>query len=277
MEYLTTSRLAARLNIQPKELFKKLNDLGWTNGSDGRLTQLGKNKGGQIWSNNEGREYIVWPVNLFDNGSDSKTEQEEISYLDDYEETSEKSEGEDYIAEYFDEIGIEYRRQHVIEKLTDRYAGFRVSDFYLPKYKVMVEFAGRWNRSERERIRYRRKKEVYDENGVPCLWLYPDNLGVLHYMFHKRLESLLGHHRLEKGLLIYRLKQFWASDSANFMGVAIGLWILFDAATPWSENRGTALIGMAMSLYNLYVIVRDLNLIRKGKSIKISRLTKWEE
>lgn len=279
MIYLTTTKLAEKLRIDSKQLFTQLNEWGWIERKDKRwvLTDLGREKGGQIRTAPEIGEFVVWPENtVIENIENSKEDQPLAIGVDDID-SKEISEGEDYIAEYFDAIDMEYREQYVIEGLDDKFAGYRIADFYLPKYQVMVEFAGRWNRSEDERIRYRHKKEVYKANGIPCVWIYPDNLGVLHYIFHKRLESVLGNHRLEKGLLRYRLAQFWKEDSGNFVGIAFGLLLLFWGVTPWEENTGGVWISIAIIVYNLYRIVIDLNAILKGRSIEISRLNKWED
>ena len=280
MTYLTTTKLAERLNIDSKQLFTQLNEWGWIERKNNRwiLTDLGKSNGGQTRSAPEIGEFVVWPENTsIHNESIPKEEQlYNTPIINDDIDPLEISEGEDYIAEYFDAIDIEYRPQHVIEGLEDKYATYRVADFYLPKYKVMVEFAGRWNRSEEERKRYRHKKEVYKANGIPCLWIYPDNLGVLHYIFHKRLESVLGTHSLEKGLFKYRLTQYWKKDSDNFVGLVIGLYGLY-YNSPWSQSDGWLWASGALTVYNLYRIIFDFNLIRKGKSIQISRLNKWED
>lgn len=279
MIYITTTKLSEKLSIDKRQLFTKFNEWGWIERKNDKwvLTDLGRGKGGQVRSAPETGEFVVWPENISVNIDETVNEDKEGSDLTEVEEPSEKSEGEEYIAEYFDAIEIEYRRQHVIEGLDDEYANYRVADFYLPGYKVMVEFAGRWNRSEEERERYRHKKEVFKGNGIACLWIYPDNLGVLHYIFHKRLESVLGNHGFEQGLRSYRLKQFWKQDIGNFLGVAVGLLLLFYGVTPWEQNTVGVWISIGIIHYNLYHIISDLNSIRKGKSIKISRLNKWEE
>lgn len=280
MIYLTTTKLAEKLRIDSKQLFTQLNEWGWIERKDKRwvLTDLGIEKGGQTRSAPEIGEFVVWPENTTIENIESSKEDQPVAVIGIGDvDSKEISEGEDYIAEYFDAIDMEYREQHVIEGLDDKFAGYRIADFYLPKYQVMVEFAGRWNRSEEERIRYRHKKEVYKTNGIPCVWIYPDNLGVLHYIFHKRLESVLGNHRLEKGLLRYRLAQFWKADNGNFVGIALGLLLLFWGVTPWAENTRGVWISIAIIVYNLYRIVIDLNAILKGRSIEISRLNKWED
>ena len=280
MIYLTTTKLAEKLRIDSKQLFTQLNEWGWIERKDKRwvLTDLGIEKGGQTRSAPEIGEFVVWPENTTIENIESSKEDQPVAVIGIGDvDSKEISEGEDYIAEYFDAIDMEYREQHVIEGLDDKFAGYRIADFYLPKYQVMVEFAGRWNRSEEERIRYRHKKEVYKTNGIPCVWIYPDNLGVLLYIFHKRLESVLGNYRFEKGLLRYRLAQFWKADSVNFVGIAAGLLLLFWGVTPWAEDTLGGWISIAIIVYNLYHIVIDLNAILKGRSIKISRLNKWED
>ena len=280
MIYLTTTKLAEKLGLESKQLFTQLNEWGWIERFEKRwvLTDLGREKGGQIRSAPEIGEFVVWPENLvLENMDFSKEDSSPPTVYDDEIDLKEISEGEDYIAEYFDAIDMEFRQQHIIEGLDDKYAGYRVSDFYLPKYKVMVEFAGRWNRSDEERARYRHKKAVYQANGIPCIWIYPDNLGVLHYIFHRRLETVLGHHSLEKALLRYRLTQFWNEDSGNLVGIVIGLLLVFWIAKPWSENTVLAWIGGGLVAYNLYHFVSDLKSILKGRSIEISRLNKWHD
>lgn len=279
MIFLTTTKLAEKLELDSKKLFTQLNERGWIERKDKKwiLTTLGIEKGGQTRSTPETGEFIVWPENtpiVFELPSKEQFPYELINADVNLQESSE---GEDYIAEYFDSIDMEYREQHVIPGLNDKYAGYRVADFYLPKYKVMVEFAGRWNRSEEERLRYTHKKAVYESNDIPCVWIYPDNLGILHYIFHKRLEVVMGTHKLEKALFRYRLAQFWNADSTNFVGIMFGLFLLFYGVTPWEENTGGVWISLGIIVYNLYRIIGDLNSILKGRSLEISRLNKWED
>lgn len=71
MEYISTSSLANKLDINSSDLFEKLKSIGWIERSSERwiLTDLGKQKGGQTRSNAKFGEYIVWPENIkVDNG-----------------------------------------------------------------------------------------------------------------------------------------------------------------------------------------------------------------
>lgn len=66
MEYISTSALANELEIKSSDLFDKLKNLGWIERKDDKwvLTDLGKNKGGQIRNNPKFGDYIVWPENI---------------------------------------------------------------------------------------------------------------------------------------------------------------------------------------------------------------------
>jgi len=71
MEYISTSALANELDIKSGDLFDKLKTLGWIDRKNDKwvLTDLGKQKGGQIRNNPKFGDYIVWPENLsIDNG-----------------------------------------------------------------------------------------------------------------------------------------------------------------------------------------------------------------
>lgn len=66
MEYLSTTSLANELDIPTNELFSKLKSLNWIDRKNDKwvLTELGKQKGGQIRNNPKFGEYIVWPEDL---------------------------------------------------------------------------------------------------------------------------------------------------------------------------------------------------------------------
>jgi len=70
MEYISTSALANELDIKSTDLFETLKAVNWINRKNDKwtLTDLGKQKGGQIRNNPKYGDYIVWPENIsFDN------------------------------------------------------------------------------------------------------------------------------------------------------------------------------------------------------------------
>lgn len=66
MEYISTSALANELDIKSSDLFDKLKSLGWIERKFDKwvLTDLGKQKGGQMRNSPKFGEYIVWPETL---------------------------------------------------------------------------------------------------------------------------------------------------------------------------------------------------------------------
>jgi len=71
MEYISTTTLANELDISRDDLFKRLEMVGWIERKNNKwiLTNLGKQKDGQIRKTQNGEEFIVWPENIsIDNG-----------------------------------------------------------------------------------------------------------------------------------------------------------------------------------------------------------------
>ncbi len=99
------------------------------------------------------------------------------------------TEGEQIIEQFFQDMEIKYSTNYKITHLKGDSKEYRECDFYLPKFKMHVEFFGLWNVSEAEKQRYREKKRVYQLNGIPCIYLYPENLGPLEQLFQMRMEK----------------------------------------------------------------------------------------
>lgn len=116
------------------------------------------------------------------------------------------SEGEEFLEDFLYSIGIEFESQKRIEDLKYDSKQFRTADFYLPKYKVYIEFFGLWNNSGNDE--YKQKKDVYQKNNIPCIYIYPENLGIIEYTFDKRIQVVLGKNNLMKELHAYRIFKF---------------------------------------------------------------------
>src|SRR5437773_11260179 len=94
--------------------------------------------------------------------------------------------------DFLKELGIKFEREKKIVGLNGDNKPFRIADFYLPQYNAYVEFYGLWNKNMvKKDDDYKLKKDVYRNNGIPCVVLYPENLGVLHFTFDKRLQKTL--------------------------------------------------------------------------------------
>lgn len=131
------------------------------------------------------------------------------------------TEGEEFIKDFFRNESIHYNYQTVTPKLKGDHCAYRVPDFYLPKYKVYVEFFGMWNASDFKKTEYREKKAIYDLNQIPCIYIYPENLGIIHYVFNRRLRAVLKKHNLKKELFRFNLKLFLHDSGDTVFGFAL--------------------------------------------------------
>ena len=157
------------------------------------------------------------------------------------------SEGEEYIGDFFDNIGIKYEAQRKISSLKFDTKQYRIADFYLPKFKVCVEFLGLWNSHGNEE--YKIKKQVYKQNNLPCVYLYPDNLATIDYTFDKRIQKELKRFGLIAELRAYYFYKFKKShklkDRLAITLLAIGV-ILYKLITNTQKLDEFVLIGIAI-------------------------------
>jgi len=81
MEYISTSALANELDIKSTDLFEKLKTLNWIERKNDKwvLTDLGKQKDGQIRNNPKFGDYIVWPVGISFNNLEQKEKHRPIN------------------------------------------------------------------------------------------------------------------------------------------------------------------------------------------------------
>lgn len=67
------------------------------------------------------------------------------------------TEGEKFLCEFFKSEKIKFQSQVRLDNIHSDSRSFRVADFYLPKFKVYVEFCGCWNASEEHKAVYKEK------------------------------------------------------------------------------------------------------------------------
>lgn len=147
------------------------------------------------------------------------------------------SEGEIFIQEYLKYHNIDFESEVKLTNLKYDDLTHRRADFYLKKYKVYLEFNGRWNNTKEDRVRYRDKKEVYRKNNIPCIYLYPENLGIIEFVFPKRLIEELEKHSLKKELLKFQLKRFMDDRGGLFLWLFIAiLFLIFNF--DWNDDKG---------------------------------------
>jgi hypothetical protein len=116
--------------------------------------------------------------------------------------TKEPSEGETIIASMLQGLGIKYQEQFTISNLKYDKEDYRIADFYLPDYKVFIEFLGQWNTPEGKE-RYIKKMKVFAKNKKPCLYIFPDNLGAFEYIFDLRLQKTLRYFNMQQEINKY--------------------------------------------------------------------------
>lgn len=102
--------------------------------------------------------------------------------------------GEKQIATILKELNVDFQddKKLFLKKDTKKY---RVPDFYLPKYDLVIEYFGSWNNKkskkiqEKERKRFMEKVGVYETSGINCIYLYPDDLVNAKKIIEEKLKS----------------------------------------------------------------------------------------
>ena len=155
-----------------------------------------------------------------------------------------RSDGEELIEEYLNAEGIDFKPEVKIENLKGDKTPYRRADFYLPQYKTYVEFLGRWN-VERNREKYKEKMKIYKENDIPCVYLYPDNLGILNFIFKRRLKNELKKHKMKWQLMKINWNLF---QEKHGLGVLIFILLLI-----FVENLILKVIFGLLTVYSIFI------------------------
>ena len=172
------------------------------------------------------------------------------------EHVNEPSEGEIFLREFLTDEGIKFETEVRLPPLKNDNKSFRIADFYLPRYKVYIEFFGRWNRSEEDKNKYKEKMKAYEQNRVPCMFIYPENLGIIHYTFRYRLRQILKKHNLAKELFRFNLYSLLYDRLGSFFWLLIVLTIIgFTVLGQKGEYFWQSLaVLLLIAIYQLYRI-----------------------
>jgi hypothetical protein len=182
----------------------------------------------------------------------------------DYQLARSASEGEEFLQDFFESVEIKFVREKTISGLKGDQKQYRVADFYLPQFHVYVEFLGLWNTIKNEE--YKVKKEIYKLNKIPCVYIYPDNLGIIHYIFDKRIQTELSKNNLNKELFKYRFFKLKNSNEFHtrvpaFLGSAFfGLFIIIHSS---HRQPGESFLLGIVSLIAIYQVANFIILYRK--------------
>lgn len=172
--------------------------------------------------------------------------------------TKEPSEGELFISEYLKFKNISFKREVRLHNLKfDDDFKYRDVDFFLKKYGVYIEFNGRWNNTKEDRIRYRVKKEVYRKNNLPCIYLYPENLGIIDFVFTKRLIEELKKKSMTKQLRLFQFKRFIDDRGSLFLWLLLSI-LVYNGDFSWEVNSTTLYASISVFIFQIYRLMMGI-------------------
>jgi very-short-patch-repair endonuclease len=163
-----------------------------------------------------------------------------------------ESEGEIYLSHLFKKWGIKFEKQKKIEGLQNDSKSYRVADFYLPKFNVYIEFNGHY-RDHREQ--YDEKIRVYKLNRIPCVFIYPENLGFIQFTFDQRIQKVLTEYEMFKQLKAYRLlklKEEGLDKIVKFIFLFAGLVASIVLSKSLSKNIEISILLILACMYHAY-------------------------
>jgi len=167
-----------------------------------------------------------------------------------YSKNQKMSEGEEVIKEFLDEEDIRYEFQKIVKDLKGDKKEFRIADFFLPKYKVYLEFFGNWNTSDKQKERYREKKRIFKENKIPCVYLYPENLGILDRILRRRIKKALQSHK-ELRMRLFLINWDIFAQKFGIIGILLVILIFYVKELTWKGLFSLAFLGQ------IYVCLKE--------------------
>jgi len=151
--------------------------------------------------------------------------------------TEPPSEGEEFLAQFFKDEDISFESEKRIDNLVGDEKTYRKADFYLTRYKMYVEFFGLYNFSQEHKASYNAKKRTYIANNIPCIYLYPENLGIIKHSFQHRMQKELKEHKMKRELFWFRCHLFFYDRASLFFWSICSIILLFllDYNKPFKE------------------------------------------
>lgn len=137
------------------------------------------------------------------------------------------SKGELFIEDYLANSRIDYLAEYKITDLQGDTSNYRIADFYLPKLGFYVEYFGLYNNSKKDRERYVFKRDLYIKNRKPTIFIYPEDLGILDYVFHTEVKRLFRYkiYHDRKKYLRYSLNRY--INIGNPLKILFALYFYF--------------------------------------------------
>ncbi|CAN0379719.1 unnamed protein product, partial [Ectocarpus sp. 4 AP-2014] len=92
---------------------------------------------------------------------------------------------------------------------------------------------------------------------IPCIYIYPENLGIIEFSFSVRLTNVLKYHNLKKQLLRYRAIRIFKKCNQNFLFLFLSLLGLLVLDISWADDKGTIIFFILIILFQTYLIIRE--------------------
>ena len=174
-----------------------------------------------------------------------------------YNQKPERTEGDIFIEEFLKYRSIKFNVEEKIDNLKGDNKIYRVADFYIPKYKVYIEFLGRWNAGEEAKEKYKDKMRVYTKNRIPCIYIFPENLGIMDFTFNYRLRKTLNEYNLRRELFKFNTELFLEDHLGDMLGflLAIVLLIVFQFDREAGLFWQSCLVVTLWAIYKFYKIL----------------------
>ena len=102
-----------------------------------------------------------------------------------------RTDGEEIVARTLAKLKIRYIPQYYLGRLNGDNCNYRISDFYLPKEKLHIEFLGRWDKSELDNRSYKYKMAIYHRNNIQFVSIFPNNLFNITWVLKTRIQEKL--------------------------------------------------------------------------------------
>lgn len=168
------------------------------------------------------------------------------------------TEGEIFICEYLKGKKIKFKTQVKLENLKGDNKAYRIADFYLPDYKTYIEYQGQWNKNDEAMMRYNQKKQLYSLNSIPCIYLYPENLGIIDYIYNKRLTVELIKFKFTKELFRHRFHRLIDDRGDLFFWLSLAIVLLFtvDYKTNPENNYQVLICLGSIIVFQLFRLTR---------------------
>ena len=108
--------------------------------------------------------------------------------------------------------------------------------------------------------------EIYKLNRIPCVYIYPENLGIIKYIFDKRIQVVLSNHSFKTQLRRYRYFKLKHSGEFKMRASAIAVTaalVISKLFTISNKNIADYLMLATISLVCVYQVLKLFKLYNR--------------